>query len=159
MSTDEGEPSLQRKRAKKTDSDDDNLIACMNYSQPADPSTDWEHASGVSESPSTMDVNPLVTKRLNAICWDDYFMGIAFLSAQRSKDPNTQVGACIVDDHKMIVGIGYNGFPKGCSDDELPWARNDGNKNDPNSKYPYVVHVNHIVFVVFISCNSVYRLK
>ena len=65
-------------------------------------------------------------------------MGIALLSAKRSKDPNTQVGACIVNQHNKIVGIGYNGFPMGCSDDELPWERQSENIND--TKYPYVVH-------------------
>lgn len=75
-------------------------------------------------------------KRNNYISWDEYFMGIALLSAERSKDPNTQVGACIVKDNK-ILGVGYNGFPQGCSDDELPWKR-DGEYID--TKYPYVVH-------------------
>jgi dCMP deaminase len=65
-------------------------------------------------------------------------MGIALLSAKRSKDPNTQVGACIVNMHNKIVGIGYNGFPIGCSDDELPWERKADSIND--TKYPYVVH-------------------
>lgn len=78
-----------------------------------------------------------VSKRTDYLSWDDYFMGISLLSAQRSKDPNTQVGACIVKD-KKIIGIGYNGFPIGCSDDELPWARKADNPND--TKYPYVVH-------------------
>ena len=59
----------------------------------------------------------LVLKRTDALPWDDYFMAVAYLSAMRSKDPNTQVGACIVNDDKRIVGIGYNGFPRGCSDD------------------------------------------
>lgn len=74
------------------------------------------------------------TKREDAICWDDYFMSIVFLSAMRSKDPNTQVGACIVDSRKRIVGIGYNGFPRGCSDDVLPWAREGASELD--TKYP-----------------------
>ena len=78
-----------------------------------------------------------VSKRMGVLSWDDYFMSIAILSAERSKDPNTQVGACIVDSKKRIVGVGYNGFPTGCSDDELPWAR-DGNFLDV--KYPYVCH-------------------
>lgn len=65
-------------------------------------------------------------------------MGIALLSAKRSKDPSTQVGACIVNMHNKIVGIGYNGFPIGCSDDELPWEREGENIN--LTKYPYVVH-------------------
>ncbi|CAM9187070.1 unnamed protein product [Discosporangium mesarthrocarpum] len=65
-------------------------------------------------------------------------MSVAFLSAMRSKDPSTQVGACIVNQEKRIVGIGYNGFPMGCSDDELPWARTAENELD--TKYPYVCH-------------------
>ena len=62
-------------------------------------------------------------KNGNYISWDDYFMGVSLLSALRSKDPNTQVGACIVNEKKRIVGIGYNGFPYGCGDDEFPWER------------------------------------
>ncbi|MDR2828131.1 MAG: dCMP deaminase family protein [Acholeplasmatales bacterium] len=73
----------------------------------------------------------------NHISWDDYFMGVARLSALRSKDPNTKVGACIVNSDKRIVGIGYNGFPFGCSDDAFPWER-EGDLLD--TKYPYVVH-------------------
>ncbi len=73
------------------------------------------------------------------ISWDEYFMGVAQLSALRSKDPNTKVGACIVNQKKRIVGIGYNGFPFGCSDDEFPWA-NDKNLDQLDTKYPYVVH-------------------
>ena len=65
----------------------------------------------------------IVRKRKDYLNWDTYFMGVAFLSAQRSKDPNTQVGACIVDANKCIIGIGYNGFPRGCSDEILPWSR------------------------------------
>ena len=79
-----------------------------------------------------------VTKRSDYLSWDEYFMGVAFLSAQRSKDPNTQVGACIVDSNKCIIGIGYNGFPRGCSDAVLPWARNA--EHNLHKKYPYVVH-------------------
>jgi len=78
-----------------------------------------------------------MNKREDYIDWDDYFMGIAMLSAKRSKDPNTQVGACIVNEDNRIVGIGYNGFPKGCSDEEFPWDR-DGEYLD--TKYPYTVH-------------------
>ena len=77
-------------------------------------------------------------KRKDYISWDEYFMGIALLSAKRSKDPSTQVGACIVNQFNKIVGIGYNGFPIGCSDDELPWARSADDSN--KTKYPYVVH-------------------
>ena len=71
------------------------------------------------------------------INWDEYFMGVALLSSMRSKDPNTKVGACIVNSEKRIVGIGYNGFPVGCDDNEFPWSR-DGEFLD--TKYPYVVH-------------------
>jgi dCMP deaminase len=77
-------------------------------------------------------------KRNDYISWSDYFMGIAILSAHRSKDPNSQVGACIVNADNKIVGIGYNGFPIGCSDDELSWAREADRFLD--TKYPYVCH-------------------
>ncbi len=77
-------------------------------------------------------------KRKDYISWDEYFMGIALLSAHRSKDPNTRVGACIINEHNNIIGIGYNGFPKGCHDDVLPWSRKAEHPND--TKYPYVVH-------------------
>ena len=76
-------------------------------------------------------------KRANAITWETYFMGIAHLSALRSKDPSTQVGAVIVDPENKVVSIGYNGFPKGCSDDEYPWV-NEGSSLE--TKYVYVVH-------------------
>lgn len=76
-------------------------------------------------------------KREDYISWEEYFMALAQLSAKRSKDPSTQVGACIVNDKKRIIGIGYNGFPTGCSDDELPWDR-EGDYLD--TKYPYVCH-------------------
>ena len=73
------------------------------------------------------------------IHWQDYFMAMAFLTAQRSKDPNTQVGACIVDQSKRIIGLGYNGFPRGCHDDCLPWARAPTN-HPLHNKYLYVCH-------------------
>ena len=76
-------------------------------------------------------------KRQDYISWDEYFMGIALLAAMRSKDPNTQVGACIVSKDNIILSTGYNGFPKGCSDDEYPWGREGA---DNETKYPYVVH-------------------
>jgi dCMP deaminase len=76
-------------------------------------------------------------KRSDYLSWDDYFMAVALLSAQRSKDPSTQVGACIVNRQKRIVGVGYNGFPTGCSDDTLPWRR-EGDFLE--TKYPYVCH-------------------
>lgn len=78
-----------------------------------------------------------MNKRTDYLTWDEYFMGMALLSAKRSKDPQTQVGACIVNEDKKVVGLGYNGFPIGCSDDELPWDR----KGDfLDTKYPYVCH-------------------
>lgn len=76
-------------------------------------------------------------KRKGYLNWDEYFMAVALLSAQRSKDPNTQVGACVASSNNKIVGVGYNGFPWGCSDDVLPWAR-EGAFLD--TKYPYVCH-------------------
>ena len=74
-------------------------------------------------------------KRSDYISWDEYFMGIAMLAAKRSKDPSTQVGACIVSGDNIIISTGYNGMPKGCSDDEFPWER-----TGEVTKYPYVVH-------------------
>ena len=76
-------------------------------------------------------------KRTGYLSWDEYFMAVALLSGQRSKDPNTQVGACVANEQNKIVGVGYNGFPWGCSDDDLPWAR-EGDWLD--TKYPYVCH-------------------
>ena len=78
-----------------------------------------------------------MSKRKDYLNWDEYFMGIALLSSYRSKDPNTQVGACIVNDKNRIMSVGYNGFPYGCDDDEFPWDRS-GDAYD--TKYPYVCH-------------------
>ena len=79
----------------------------------------------------------MTTKREDYISWDEYFMGVAKLAGLRSKDPNSQVGSCIVSPDNKILSIGYNGFPKGCSDDEFPWAR----EGDPlDTKYLYVTH-------------------
>ncbi|DBA04601.1 TPA: hypothetical protein N0F65_012184 [Lagenidium giganteum] len=83
---------------------------------------------------------PVVRKREDYLTWDDYFMSVAFLSAMRSKDPSTQVGACIVSPDNKIVGIGYNGFPNGCGDDNLPWARESSTGSALDTKYPYVCH-------------------
>lgn len=103
-------------------------------------------------------------KRKNYLNWDEYFMGIAFLSSMRSKDPSTQVGACIIDEDNKIVGIGYNGFPVGISDDDIPWGK-DG--DFLNTKYPYVVHAelnailnsikslkNCTIYVTHFPCNE-----
>ncbi len=74
-------------------------------------------------------------KREDYISWDEYFMGVAQLSAMRSKDPNTQVGACIVSQDNKILSMGYNGFPRGCSDDDFPWCR-----QGEDNKYFYTTH-------------------
>ena len=103
-------------------------------------------------------------KKADYLSWDEYFMGIAYLSAMRSKDPSTQVGACIIDEDKKIIGIGYNGFPIGSNDDEMPWNK-EGELLD--TKYPYVVHAelnailnsikslkNCTIYVTHFPCNE-----
>lgn len=76
-------------------------------------------------------------KRKEYISWDEYFMGVALLTAQRSKDDSSQVGACIVSRENKILSMGYNGMPTGCFDDEMPWER----EGDPlKTKYMYVCH-------------------
>ena len=107
-------------------------------------------------------------KRTDYISWDKYFMGVALLSAMRSKDPSTQVGACIINNKKRIVGIGYNGFPYGVEDDTFPW---EGGDDFLNSKYPYVVHAepnailnstvsleNSTLYVTLFPCNECAKL-
>ena len=76
-------------------------------------------------------------KREDYINWDEYFMGIALLTAMRSKDPNSQVGACIVSPENKILSLGYNGMPMGCNDDEMPWEREGA---PLQTKYMYVCH-------------------
>lgn len=107
-------------------------------------------------------------KRFDYLSWNDYFMAIAQLSAMRSKDPNTQVGACIVDSNKKIVGVGYNGMPAG--NDDLPWKRDS--ENSLENKYLYVVHAeanailnsnqkdlsNCILYVSLFPCNECAKL-
>lgn len=78
-----------------------------------------------------------IAKRENYLSWDEYFMGVAMLAGMRSKDPNSQVGSCIVSEDNNILSIGYNGFPRGCSDDEFPWSR-EGELLE--TKYAYVTH-------------------
>ncbi len=77
-------------------------------------------------------------KREDYISWDEYFMGVSLLASMRSKDPSTQVGACIVSTDNKILSVGYNGFPRGCSDDEFPWERSGDDQNQ--TKYPFVCH-------------------
>jgi dCMP deaminase len=76
-------------------------------------------------------------RRTDYIGWDEYFMGVALLSGRRSKDPSTQVGACIVNQQNKIVGAGYNGLPAGCSDEDFPWEKSG---DFLQTKYPYVCH-------------------
>ena len=76
-------------------------------------------------------------KRTDYISWNEYFMAIAKLSGMRSKDPNTQVGACIVSNDNRILSIGYNGAPNGFDDEKFPWSREGENLK---TKYPYVCH-------------------
>ncbi len=107
---------------------------------------------------------------MSHISWDEYFMGVALLSSYRSKDPHTKVGACIVNTKKRIVGIGYNGFPYGCSDAEYPWE-NDKELTFLDTKYPYVVHAeanailnstesldNATLYVSLFPCNECAKL-
>ncbi len=79
-------------------------------------------------------------KRKDYISWDEYFMGVAELSARRSKDPATQVGACIVSPENKILSMGYNGFPQGCSDDTFPWTKIHAADDPYNAKYFYSTH-------------------
>jgi len=111
-------------------------------------------------------------KRQNPLSWDDYFMSIAFLSAQRSKDPNKQVGACIVSQARIILSIGYNGFPRRIADEKLPWAKLSSQGDPLDTKYPYVCHAeaNAIlnantnkmsgerIFVTMFPCNECAKL-
>ncbi len=103
-------------------------------------------------------------KRKSYISWDQYFMSIAHISSQRSKDPSTRVGACIVNSKNQIIGVGYNGFPRGISDDEFSWEPSD---DLLESKYAYVVHAetnailnavtnldNAVLYVTLFPCNE-----
>ena len=89
-------------------------------------------------------------KRKDYISWDEYFMGVAKLSALRSKDPNTQVGACIVSNDNKILSMGYNGLPIGCSDDEFPWCR----EGDPLLNYRGGTLDGAKMYVTLFPCNE-----
>ncbi|KAL3827418.1 hypothetical protein ACHAXA_003152 [Cyclostephanos tholiformis] len=118
---------------------DDTDVGAMGGSKPGRDVVEMEKYLGLLRREASMDPFEYgVTRRMDYLSWDEYFMGVAFLSGHRSKDPMTQVGACLVDADKCIVGIGYNGFPRGCSDDVLPWARSA--QDELHKKYPYVVH-------------------
>ncbi len=86
-------------------------------------------------------------KREDYLSWDEYFMGIALLSSMRSKDPSTQVGACIVDNDRRIRSMGYNGMPRCCQDDDYPWGHGEGME----SKYLYVCHAE---LNAILNCNT-----
>lgn len=115
-----------------------------------------------SPEPNTM------TKRIGYLGWSEYFMAIAMLAAQRSKDPSTQVGACIVNGERKIVGIGYNGFPTNCDDDQFPWNRDNRPDKPLQNKYLYVCHAevnaisnknaadvkNCTIYVALFPCNE-----
>lgn len=93
-------------------------------------------------------------KLTNYLSWDDFFMATAFLVAKRSKDPVTQVGACIVNPDKKIVGTGYNGMPIGCSDDDFPWGKQNPSKLD--NKYFYGNEVK--LFIIYINNKIIYLI-
>ncbi|XP_053692304.1 uncharacterized protein LOC128740763, partial [Sabethes cyaneus] len=134
---------------------------------------DWDNLKQLKLSMADKDVitnaiqrKPHQGKRNDYLDWNEYFMATAFLAAKRSKDPNTQVGACIVNEEKKIVGVGYNGFPIGCDDDEFPWSKVSG---DPlENKYLYVCHAemnailnknsadvkNCTIYVALFPCNE-----
>jgi dCMP deaminase len=105
--------------------------------------------------------------KFNNISWDEYFMSIAVLSALRSKDPHTKVGACIVSDEHKVLSLGYNGMPIGIDDQKIPWSSHDSGKPFLETKYPYVCHAelnailnsNHdlhgsTVYVTLFPCNE-----
>lgn len=111
-----------------------NAVAVDSFCSPGNDIISGSETKSQSQSP----FDP--SKRKGYLSWDDYFMAIAFLSAERSKDPNRQVGACLVSQNGIILGIGYNGFPRGCPDDELPWSKKSKTGNPLETKYPYVCH-------------------
>ncbi|CCO17377.1 deoxycytidylate deaminase [Bathycoccus prasinos] len=125
------------------------------------------------DSPPKKKPNPLSKeKRERYLSWDDYFMTVAFLSSQRSKDPNKQVGAVIASESKLILGVGYNGFPRGCGDDALPWAKKSPTGDPLETKYAYVCHAemnaimnknsadvkNGTMYVTMYPCNECAKL-
>ncbi|MCA9478091.1 MAG: AAA family ATPase [Nanoarchaeota archaeon] len=130
----------EKREMTTSDPNKQNISACMKQADfSLDNNESFEHLYGqVEEILQVIQKKEKESKkRENYLSWDDYFMGVALLSAQRSKDPNTQVGACIVNSEKRIVGIGYNGWPTGIKEDDLPWSR-EGSYLE--TKYPYVVH-------------------
>ncbi|CAG0883864.1 unnamed protein product [Cyprideis torosa] len=131
-----------------------------------------------NNNPETTDISKDLWKlalsagrpRENYLEWDEYFMAVACLSSMRSKDPASQVGACIVNQERLIVATGYNGMPVGCNDGELPWGKNSA--DELYNKYMYVCHaeMNAIlnknsadirgstIFVALFPCNECAKL-
>ncbi|CAD5225555.1 unnamed protein product [Bursaphelenchus xylophilus] len=150
-----------KKKENDGNSDDDE-----SSSDPSSPRSSSSNDEGLVLSEKPADPNK---KRADYLSWDEFFIGVALLAAQRSKDPSTQVGAVIVDDNNIIVGVGYNGMPRGCDDDDMPWGKNE---EDPlKNKYYYVCHaeMNAIVnkksairdakiYVTLFPCNECAKL-
>lgn len=128
--------SNEKREMQNEDSSKQNIARCMELAD-----FQFSNNGSIQELENkvlkTIEIIKSKTKPRESISWDEYFMGIALLSAQRSKDPSTQVGACIVDKNNKIVGTGYNGFPRNCSNEDFPWER-EGNFID--IKYPYICH-------------------
>ena len=93
-------------------------------------------------------------KREDYISWDEYFMGVAKLAALRSKDPNTQVGSCIVSEDNNILSMGYNGFPKGCADEDFPWERDGEDELNAILNYRGGSLVGSKIYVSLFPCNE-----
>ena len=129
---------MSTKRTNDTSPEESSVFASKKIKSLHADEVEKETTITTNTATSTSFKEPKTKKREDTLSWDDYFMSVAFLSAMRSKDPSTQVGACIVNPQKRIVGIGYNGFPLNCSDDELPWDRTAESELD--TKYPYVCH-------------------
>ncbi|XP_012140725.1 deoxycytidylate deaminase isoform X1 [Megachile rotundata] len=125
-----------------------------------------EASTKIIQNDTTVQTNSEGNKNKRYLDWDEYFMAIAFLAAKRSKDPRTQVGACIVNSEKRILGIGYNGMPTGCSDDEFPWGKDYDDKLKDKSYYVCHAEVNAIlnkncsdvrnctIYVALFPCNE-----
>jgi deoxycytidylate deaminase len=145
------DPSKRRSTFENLEMTSENTVECEENGDKASARQQCQHASCGQESVCdllqreanyTVPKNSHLLKRQDYLCWEDYFMYIAFLSSLRSKDPHTQVGACIVNPLKRIVGIGYNGFPAGCSDDVLPWASSSCSSDAKwlHTKHPFECH-------------------
>lgn len=128
--------------------------------------TQTEIATEVTQYDTTAQTSSESNNDKKYLDWDEYFMAIAFLAAKRSKDPVTQVGACIVNSANRILGIGYNGMPTGCSDDEFPWGKNKDDELENKNFYVCHAEMNAIVnkncsdvknctmYVVLFPCNE-----